>query len=254
MEKLKKRVKEENPAYDLLCASVMLNKVEYDFGAVIKRFEAKWDLDIGPFTEENFLGFIVQGMIVCCTFFKEPISDPALKENVKSDFLWQDAETLVASHAAYILVSVMNQKDQLSAHGLFSKVISSLLESENAIGVYQAPSFFEKSYYIKSAEILLDNKLPTELWVHIHASEAADGFNFATCGMQKFQKNELEIIETKKNFIEAYYYLREIITYTILNDISFNDGETIAPNEFMKNTITVSEGVLTGGMTIKIDY
>jgi hypothetical protein len=71
--------------------------------------------------------------------------------------------------------------------------------------------------------------------------------------MYKFGKKEFEIVETKeKNFIDAYYLLKELIDYTIENNIEFKDGDTIGPDDD-KTALSISNGVHIKEPTIKIE-
>ena len=260
MSKLTKS-KQKSQQPELPSACVLLSSPWYDFSRFTDRFENKWDITIGPHWEENLLGLIADGMVVRCVFHPAPVPEQTLQRDAKRSFLWSDARARAASHVAHILVTVIpdikpgqKKKGPVAAHRLLSKVVSSILESDNAIGVYLNPGVLEKNHYIKVAKTLIGDTLPVELWVHIDAWESAEGFSLATFGMNKFNKNEFEILESKKNFIDCYYHLKQIVDYTITRDITFKDGEMIGEEPHAYSKITLSDGVFVSGTSIKIDY
>ena len=72
--------------------------------------------------------------------------------------------------------------------------------------------------------------------------------------MKNFGMDEMEIIKTKENPIEVRYFLMEIASYCIEEEVILQDGETIGFTEEQICKITRSEGVYIGDMTLKIDY
>ena len=168
--------------------------------------------------------------------------------------LWPEAKERVSKHTARLAVTLTGESAPVSDHILLTKVVHSLLEQKSAIGVFLEPGLFESSYYVERAEGILDGDLPTELWVHINAPDFGEGetFTFYTTGMRKFEKEEFEIIETKKNFIDAYYFLKELIKYTIKNDMKYKDGDVIGTEE-NKISLSVTGGVNVNGMSVMIN-
>jgi len=200
---------------------ILLDGAGYSFDIFIDNFRKKWQLQFEPHREEDSLGMIIDGRIVGCTIVPYPIVESALIKYARENMFWPEAEACVAKHKAHLKVAIAREGDPVAAHTLLSKVIYSLLQQRNALCVYLKPGLIEPSYYIKCAEELVKKKLPTELWVHINStgSETGDSFSFNTVGMNKFGKKEFEIKNTKKNFIDAYYCLKEQIKATIENDI-----------------------------------
>jgi len=220
---------------------VLLDGAQYNFDMFASQFETTWNCRVGPYRDGSFFGFIKDGMIVGCTLVPSPVSDPALKEAAKESVMWSEAEYCVSKHSAHLLVALDREKDPVASHSLFSKVIYSMLHQRNVTGVYFKPGLFEPAYYIKCAEALLSGKLPTELWVHINSyGFGKDGAStFFTLGMTKFGKKEFEIIETKNNFVDTYYTLKELVKSAITGEADLS-------------SYTVSKGVNIKGETIKV--
>ena len=234
--------------------NILLDSAHYSFDSFADHFAKKWQLNFSPYREENSIGMIIENMVIGCVFIPFPIVESALTKSAGDNVLWPEAEACVAKHKAHLKVTLTREGDPISAHVLLSKVVYSLLHQKNALAVYYSPCLFEPAYYIKCAENLTAKKLPTELWVHISQTgfDTGEGFSFYTAGMNKFGKREFEIVETGTNFIDAYYFLKELIKYAIENDVNYKDGD-MAGVEDNRASLSVSKGVRIKGTTIKID-
>ena len=235
-------------------ADILLDDNNYAFSFFIDHFKKKWQLDCEPFRDENSLGMIIDDRVIGCAFVPQQVTESALVQSARENVLWTEAEAGIAKHKSHLKVAMTKEGDPVAAHILFSKIIYSLLQQKNVIGVYLRPGLFEPSYYIKYAEELTRKMLPTELWVHINSIDydKEEGFSFFTTGMTKFGKKEFEITETKKNFIDAYYFLKELIKHTIENNVTFKHGDTVGTDE-TKIPLSVSKGVKVKDHTIKIN-
>ena len=249
--------KTKAPSSGISVAKVLLESDQYDFGFFVEQFAKKWQIRVSPHREENRLGIIADGRVVGCELVHTPVTESALTQSARDNVLWPEAEFRVSKHKAHLKVAITREGDPVGAHVVFTKVIYNLVREKNVLGVYLAPGLFEPEYYIKCAEGLTVKKLPTELWVHINqvGFEKGENYSFFTTGMEKFGKKEFEIVETKTNFIDAYYSLKELIKYTIENDVAFKDGDTLKTAEGSEGDVdvSVSKGVLIKGTTIKID-
>jgi hypothetical protein len=232
---------------------ILLEGGPFDFDLFVECFAKKWQLKFKPRREENSIGMIVDGMVVGCAFFPAPIADNQLRLCARGNAFWPEAESVAIKHSAHLRVALTGEKDIIPAHCLLSKVVHSLLNQRAAKGVYQFPALIEPSYYVKCAEDLVIKHLPTELWVHINTLNLSgdDNCSFYTTGMSGFGKKEFEIIETEKNFIDAYYYLKELIKHTIENDVNYKNGDTIGADD-NQIKLSIAKGAHVKGQVIKI--
>jgi len=235
--------------------NILLEGAQYSFDLFAEQFQKTWQYSVSPYRDGRLFGIIVEGMIVGCALVPSQVADQALLQSARDSVLWPDAEAAVARHNAHLIVALAREKDPVSSHILFSKVICSLLHQRNVVGVYLRPGLFEPAYYIKCADGLLEGKLPTELWVDINALgfDKDEGYTFFTNGMHKFGKMEFEILESKNNFIDTYYLLKELVKHTIANDVTYKNGDTVGAKDGVKNALSISKGVKIKGTTIKID-
>jgi len=253
--KKNKPAKNKPTKFKMPLAGILLDGAYYDFDFFFDNFKKKWDFpEISPYRDKDAFGIIVDGMVIGCTFTPSSVINPGLMQNARESVLWPNAEAQISKHNAHLTLALTREKDPVSSHILFSKVISSLLQQRNVCGVYLCPGLFEPAYYIKCAEVLLEAKLPTELWVHINCpgTEKGSGVSFYTSGMYKFGKKEFEIIETnERNFIDAYYLLKKLIEHVIKNNVDFKNGDKMGSDDD-KGALSVSNGVYIKGPSIKI--
>jgi len=250
------RAKKNKPAeFQTPVACILLEGANYNFGLFAEQFQKTWQYNTGPYRDGRTFGMIVDGMIIGCALIPSPVTDPALLQSARDSVLWPEAEICVSKHNAHLLVTLTREKGPIPANVLLTKVIYCLLRQKNVTGVYLRPGLFEPAYYIKCAEPLFAEKLPTELWVHINSIgfDKNEGFTFYTSGMNQFGKPEFEILETRSNFIDTYYMLKELIRVTITSDAHYKDGDTVKSPDGGKFSLSVSNGVKAKGPAIKIN-
>ncbi|CUO76798.1 DUF4261 domain-containing protein [Clostridium paraputrificum] len=91
-----------------------------------------------------------------------------------------------------------------------------------------------------------------DIYIGIYPSEK--GFSAYTCGMDYFDKDEIEVINSKTTPSELYGFIYDIVSYVLEYNAVLNDGETIGFSEKEKLPITKSKGVAVEGNSIKIKY
>ena len=245
----------KSSACEMPIAEILLESSNFAFDFFIEQFVKKWQIRISPCREEDRLGLIVDGRVIGCALVPTPLSDGSMTQEAKDNVLWPEAESCVMKHKARLQVAITREGEPVAAHVAFTKVLYNLLRDKSALGIYLRPGLFEPEYYIKCAESLTLRKLPTELWVHINqiGFEQDSGYSFFTTGMNKFGKNEFEIVDTKTNFIDAYYSLKELVKHTIENDVSYRDGDAVSAEGMDgKARASVSKGIRVKGTTVKI--
>ena len=246
--------KGEQSEFIMPIVDVLLESPSYAFDHFAEQFQKKWMVTIGPHREENAMGIMVDGRVVGCTLVPSPVKDTGVMQEAKDNELWPDAEDRVLAHKAHLRVTLTREGDPVAAHVIITKVICSLLQQKNVVGVYLRPGLYEPAYYTKCAESLMTKKLPTELWVNVNSLDAgSSGFSFYTSGMEKFGKSEFEIVDSTKNFIDSLYFLKGLVQTTLEKNIKYKDGDTVGDESGSKVKLSVSKGVKIKGTTIKID-
>ena len=165
---------------------------------------------------------------------------------------WKDGTDRVGEHNAQVLLAIMNKFDALDQALLFAKVASCLLKLENAIGIYKAPTCYEKQFYINFANSIKDDALPMPILIHAGMYLAKSGLCAYTSGLRVLGYEEMEVINSQLQPDQVIGMLYAISEYVVSEEVTLKDGETIGFTDEQKIPIAVSKGVSVEGETIKI--
>ncbi|USB33954.1 DUF4261 domain-containing protein [Paenibacillus sp. YPG26] len=233
---------------------VLLDRQQYDFDAFSRNLQEQWGIQTGEQTERESLVFEVDGMKVACGYMPAVIPNREVEENCKYNFLWREAEQVVSTHQAHIIVSVLGAEDAVEGHKLFTKVASSLLQTEPAIAIYTTPLVMEAGQYVDLAQSLKEDTLPVVLWVFIGMYQNDHGVGSYTVGLRSFGKDEVEIVNSSQGAGDVFEFVSVIVSFIIENDVTLRDGETIGFSAEQKLSLTRSPGVAAEGDSIKIAF
>ena len=229
-----------------------------DEGFNIKEFKRNlyrdWEIMIKEEDQSEILIFEVSDIKVVCALINSPVPNKEAEENAMNNYLWKEGEEETAKHKAHIVVSVTKGENPIGNSIVFTMVVSSLLKLKNAIGIYQYPTVLPYDFYIRCAEDLKEKVLPVLNWIYIGIYPSEKGFSAYTCGMDYFDKDEIEVINSKTTPSELYGFIYDIVSYVLEYNAVLNDGETIGFSEKEKLPITKSKGVAVEGNSIKIKY
>ncbi|WP_185897322.1 DUF4261 domain-containing protein [Paenibacillus zeisoli] len=233
---------------------VLLDKPQYDFDSFIEKLNEQWGIETGKEKAEESIVFEVDGMKVACGYMPAVIPNREVEENCKYNFLWREAEQVVSTHKAHIIVSVLGAEDAIEGHKLFTKVASSLLQTQSAIAIYTAPLVMEAGQYVDLALSLKEDTLPVVLWVFIGMYQNEQGVGAYTVGLRSFGKDEIEIVNSNQSAGDVFELVTVIVSFIIENDVTLRDGETIGFSAEQKLSLTRSPGVAAEGDSIKIGF
>ncbi|MNE79789.1 hypothetical protein D3C80_1763090 [compost metagenome] len=73
-------------------------------------------------------------------------------------------------------------------------------------------------------------------------------------GLNKFGKDEIEILKSEEGFSEVFEFMHAIISYVIGYHVTLMDGQTIGFTAEQKLPLTRSKGVSVEGDSIKIGF
>ncbi len=203
---------------------------------------------------------------------------PTAIEDAKRNFFWNEAEDIVREHKSHLLVVIL-PTDELSGDKddalitsnniilevdtetnetaiLYAKILYSIAKLDNVCGVAINGCVYEPVDFIEMAESALEeNRVPILNLVYfgLHANED-DTFGACTFGLRSFGKEEMEVLNFDGDVNDLYGYLVDITAYLIESGATLNDGETIGFKEDHKLSITLSEGVLVDGNSLKIGF
>lgn len=251
----KKKSENRSSSADTILGFILFNSKQIDWDAFNTNLEKDWDIKISEKpTASGQLVFEVNGMMVACGFVETTVPSNEAENNAKNNFLWKEAVQVTGTHKAHAILSIMNGTNAIERSLLFTKVACSLLKLNNAIGIYQNPTVMPSKFYIDVATDIKEGHLPILDWIYFGVYPDGDRFSGYTVGLNKFGKDEIEVIKTKESPNDLYGFLVDIAVYIIKMDVTLKHGETIGFTEEQKLIITRSKGVAVEKESLKIEF
>ena len=241
---------------------VLLSKGEWDKQQFIRDMQEKWDITVDEYSaseekDDTALVFEVGDMLAAVSLADCPIPDEEAEANAENNYMWEDAVKVAREHRAHILVAVLGkEKDLLEKGKLFTKVVAVCCRQKYATGVYTSGVVFEPQFYEGFADMLKGDKLPIFNWIWFGLWRNEKGLNGYTYGMEAFDKDEMEVLDTDADPYDLLDFLASLASYVLENDVELHDGETIGFTADDKRAITRSPGVglPEEQMTLKISW
>jgi len=251
----KKKTERKSTSENVILGFILFNSIQIDWDAFYSNLEKDWNIKVSEKQSKDGVSvFEVSGMNVACAFFDVPVPQNEAENNARSNFLWKEAVEVTSTHKAHALLSVMNGSNAIERNLLFTKVACSLLKLNNAIGIYQNPTVMPSEFYIRVAEDIKEGNLPILNWIYFGIYSNGDRISGYTVGLNKFGKDEIEVIKTKERPSDLYNFLVSVASYVIERDAILKHGETIGFSEEQKLRITRSKGVAVEGESLKIEF
>lgn len=171
--------------------------------------------------------------------------------------MWQDGADCISGYSAHLIVTILSEgmsgNDVAMKKGiLFVKILSCLCQSPNTLGIMSSGVVFQPKLYQDLADLISHGEFPISnlVWFGLYEKDGKTcGY---THGLYLFNKDEMEIIGSELGHSELRYFLMDIASYVVENDITFKDGETVGLSEDDIHTITKSDGIAHNSPTLKI--
>lgn len=251
----KKKTENKSPSSDVLLGFVLFNSIKLDWDAFISNLEKDWDIKISESARgEGQLVLVVNDMMVVCSFIESVVPNNEAENNAKNNFLWREAVQVTSTHKSHAILSVMNGTNPIEKNLLFTKAACSLLKLDNAIGIYLKPTVIPSKFYIAAAEDIKQGHLPILNWIYFGIYPDGGRVSGYTVGLNKFGKDEIEVIKSKESPMDLYNFLISVASYIIEGDVTLKHGETIGFSQEQKLKITRSKGIAVEGESLKIEF
>lgn len=258
---------EENAEYaaqrGVFSGFVLLADKEWDKGRFCREMESDWGISV---REEEKSGqesgghcdamlFEVGTQRVVLGYMDIPVPDGEAEHNAAFNYTWKEAVEVTKTHQAQIVVTILGGHEDIKKDGeLFVKVVATLCQQRNTIGVYANGVVYQPQFYLAMRELIQKGMFPVLglVWFGIRATDK--GCSVYTIGMNCFGKDEMEILDSGVSLQELKDFLIDVATYCIEEDVTLHDGENIGVSASQRCRITRSKGVWTDGMTLKIEF
>lgn len=264
--KPKKEEQEATPQEEsnLLLAMPLYNGTDsYNVRAVIEQLQNYWGLEVSDIeglegADEDAVTFTLDGEMVAMAKMPVPVPAEEIQSTAEYAYLWETAAADCKDHTSHAIVTLLSgNAPTIERYKLFTMLLASILETSNAIGIYQGEQtlLLPKALYLEYADFLREeDQSPLALWVYIGLVNDGTTCSAYTYGLSGFGKQEIEVVHSEKNIGELYDFITMIALYIIDYDVTLRHGETIGFSEEEKIKITASKGAFLDGETLKIEY
>lgn len=238
-------------------ASVLLSENKWDIKKLVNDCITDWNIELSGNNDGGSLVAMMGEITLVVALMPTPVPNEEAEYYASANYMWKNAVEAAKSHKAHILISVLGKDaDLLEAGKLFTKVVSSCLKQDHAIGVYTDGAVFQPQFYREVASFMQQDKdaLPILDWVWFGVCRTDEYTGIYTYGMRKFGKEEMEVYATNANLNDVRDFLLDIVTYVLDSDVTLKDGDTIGFSEEQKLRVTLSDAVALGGKSLKLEY
>lgn len=200
-------------------------------------------------SKDNNILFQINGEIGFVAFMSAPFPWSDLEGPCSTSWIWRESKEVLQSHKSHAIVNWMTKNSEINALQksiVVSQLTASIAQAIDALGIYWACGtlVLSKSQFVKSiVEMKLDD-LPIISWIDFRVEKNLDGsFNLITTGLDVFEVMDIEILNSKQEFVEVFGLATNIANYLVINGNVIKDGDTIGENANEKIIVKHSKSV-----------
>lgn len=223
--------------------------------------KSEWGIELQNHTpdDDEMVYVEAEGFRIIIGLMPTAIPGGEAEYYAKANYMWKDAEKVVARHDAHLLVTVLGEGDMLDRARLYVKVTSSLLKQDTALALYSEGAVYQPEMYCECADLIKDSSAKDAVpilnlvWFGLYGDGKMAGVY--TYGMRLFGKEEIEVYvpASAADLNGIRNFLVSVAAYVIGEDVVLRDGETIGFSAEEKLPIKLSPGLAVDGNTVKID-
>ena len=226
---------------------VLLTSATFNHKQLISDLQTHWQVTAEDEKSKNDSFTFSVGDFMCAfAVIPAPIPNGEAEQRAQGNYYNSDAIDIAKDHKAHLMVTVMNQAEGVEIDGmtLYSKIIASCLAQGNATGIYTSGTVFSADFYRSVCEqYLREDGIPLMVWVFVGMGQNENGNQLYTVGMDKFDKEEMEILNSKLDMKTLHTSLLSMCSHIITSGLTLKDGETVGFSAEQKWAITRSKSV-----------
>lgn len=243
---------------------VLLDEPVFSLEQLVSDLKEDWNIDIkkddkAEMDLENVTAvFSVDNMLATIGLIPAPVPDDEAVHNAETNFRWKEAVEVTKSHKAHLVVAVLSQdKPMMEAGTLLVKLGEACLKQQHAIAINTAGTVMEPNVYKEYAkDAIADGMFPILdlIFFGIYSNDNGKTISGYTFGLQNFNKDEIEVLDSQHSASEVFEFLIDIASYVVESDAILKDGETIGFSQEQKLPITKSKSRVLDFDTLKIGF
>lgn len=249
---------EENPGSIILGMVLLKEPAFVEMKDVVINLRNKWKLEV----DDEHVGdtssvLVIDGYNILIGHMPIPVPAEEIKATADYNYFWENGKEEAPKHQGHIILSLTGGgKNPVKENLLYSKVVSSILNNSNALGMYMGGRslLMKKDFYLANVEMMSEEDLPLYNWIYIGLRQENGKQSVYTFGLSDFNKKEIEILDSPHSLEELSDMIFNLAHYVIAGNVDLKDGETIGMSAEQKLKITESKGKFLEGNTLKIEY
>lgn len=243
---------------------VLLDEPVFSLEQLVSDLKNEWNISISKDEKAEMDAksvtavFSVEDMLVTVGMMPVPVPDDEAVRNAESNFRWKEAVEVTKSHKAHLVVAILSHgKPMVDAATLFVKICATCLKQQHAIAINTSGTVMEPNFYMEYAkDAINDGMFPILdlVFFGIYSNDNGKTISGYTFGLQNFEKDEIEIVNSSHPASEVFEMLVETANYVAEYDVTLNPGETIGFSKEQKLPITKSKSQVLDFNTLKIGF
>lgn len=248
--------KDSKKKHNSFAGFILLKDIDFNIERFKYDLKIDWNIIIKDKIEEEYsIVFQCDDMSVAVGFVMGPVPENEAETVAENNYMWKEAPEIVSLHKSHILIMVIGyDKSSLEAGSLFIKICSTWLKQENALALYALRTVFEPKFYIASSGLISEGEFPIFNLLSLSFYGSNKGISVYTYGMKYFGKEEIEILESNRQFVELYDFLFYVASYIIEENIILENEDFLETEKYGKIKTVRSLGVKTDFDSIKIKF
>ncbi len=187
---------------------------------------------------------------------KIPNNEPEL--NIKNSLFWKNKNQRELDYESHAIVFTTSN-NAVQANMLCTLVTTAIISTNETEAIYNgnASMVIDPEIYREMSDVALideEKSLPILLWINIGFHEENEKTSCFSYGLYNLGYKEFEILDSIRTKEELYYFILNIIDYTLTNKVHFKEKETIGFSEEEKIKLEISKGKYVEENSIKIIY
>lgn len=243
-------------------SSILLSDPNFDFTKFARELKRIWKIEVNPIIHNAGVYAEIDNATVTMMLIDMPIPGNEAETSAYTNYMWPDAVKMAKQHKAHLNIVVMDDsstdhsiENDIRLAKLHTKLIDAALMQDNATAVFTHGAIYNPADYSWDAQALRGDGLPIFDWVWLGLFAEKDMKIAYTYGLAEFNRDEIELYSTDDvSPGEMLDMLENITAYVLNSGCELKDGETIGMTPTHKLPITISEGIVMDGETIKIPY
>ena len=200
---------------------VLLDDPYLNQDSYLRTLKRSWGLDAAEIgdRQEGELLFYLPGCLVSIKLKDRPVSDKMMKLAALHNTAWKDGSDAAKRHNSHFLVSLVSQgASPFECKETFIKLLSVFGWYENVCAIFDNYVLYEPGWYRREAEKLRGDGMASLLMIWVFLLPEKDGLTGYTCGMDAFDREELEMVRIKAPMEEARRFLARFAAGSLLGD------------------------------------